>query len=553
MSLKKLFVGKCKYVIIALVAIIILSSATRDDRNFSISKGLSIYATLFRELDMFYVDDFEPQELVEKSINNLLSELDPYTVFYSEKNADDFTLLTKNEYGGIGCAISKRNSKIIISQIFEDSPAFKSNLRVGDEIISIDGVILKDKDISKVSDLLKGSANSYLEIVVKRFAVEKAMNIKIVRETIHFSCLPYYGMIGDKVGYIFLDKFADDSAIEMRKAIINLRTEGASSLVLDLRGNPGGLIGQAVEITNLFVAKGENIVSTKGRIEKMNTNYLAEKYPIVIDLPLIVLINRSSASASEIVAGAIQDLDRGLVMGQRSFGKGLVQTTRDLVYNTKLKLTTAKYYTPSGRCVQALDYSHRNEDGSVGHIPDSLISEFYTKNGRKVYDGGGINPDISIKEEEFTTVTKMLVLKNVIFDFATEYLSTNKISIDAEKFSVDDKCYEEFKKYIKRTDFKYDSSSETLLAKLEKVAQDEKYYNLAKSEFDALKAKLAHSLDRDLDVSKQEIKEFIAIELIQREQLKAGLIKYRTHHDAEIDSALMLLKDIKRYNKILKK
>jgi carboxyl-terminal processing protease len=553
MSIKKLFTGKFKYVIISLVAIIVLTSASRDERNFSISKGLSIYATLFRELDMFYVDDFEPSELVEKSIKTLLSELDPYTVYYSEKNADDFILLTKNEYGGIGSIISRRNDKLVIAQIYKDTPSYKSKLQVGDEILSIGGVSLKDKDLSKVSDLLKGQAGSPVELVVKRFGEEKPLSYKFNRETIQVPCLPYYGMIDDKTAYISLAKFTVNAAKEMRKAIINLKTEGASSLVLDLRNNPGGLIGQAVEITNFFVARDELIVSTKGRIERMNYTYTAKNNPILAEMPVIVLINRSSASASEIVAGAIQDLDRGLVMGQRSFGKGLVQTTRELVYNSKLKLTTAKYYTPSGRCVQAIDYSHRNEDGSVGHVPDSLISEFTTKNGRKVYDGGGISPDIKIKARNYNTVTKMLVIKNSVFDFATEYLSTHKITDDASIYTVDDQCYQAFIEYLKRIDFKYDSASELMLKNLKEVAEQEKYYNLAQAEFDALKAKLSHSFDRDLDIAKSEIKKFIAIEFMQRTQYQEGSIKYQIKNDALIDSALIVLKDMKRYNEILKK
>jgi len=553
MNKMKLFLGKFKFAFIAIVMVVMLLSTTRDERSFNISKSLSIYATLFRELDMFYVDAFEPQDLVEKSIKSLLKNLDPYTVFYSEKNGDKLTLLTKGEYGGIGSIISTRNKKVQIVEVYEGTPSQKAGLRAGDEILSIDGHSIKDKGITQVSDLLKGKANTFVELEIMRFDKDKSFNKKFKRETIKLPSLPYYGMLENKVGYIYFEKFTNNSSRDVRKALINLKSDGATSIILDLRSNPGGLLGEAAEITNFFIPKGDTIVSTKGRIDKMNHAYIAKSNPIMPDMPLIVLVGRGSASASEIVAGAIQDLDRGLIMGQRSFGKGLVQTTRDLVYNTKLKLTTAKYYTPSGRCVQALDYSHRNEDGSVGNVADSLISDFKTKNGRIVHDGGGVTPDIKILGKEYAAIFKELVLNDVIFNFATEYLSTNKIDMDGADFKVDKKLYFTFKQYLNGIKFKYDSGAELSLKKLEKVAKSEKYYNLAKPEFDALREKLSHSLEKDLEVFKSEIKDIIAVELLKREQYKRGAIKYHARHDAAIDSALVVLKDLKRYNKILGK
>lgn len=549
----KVVFGRFKFALIAIVLVGILLSTTRDERNFSISKSLSIYATLFRELDMFYVDAFEPQELVEKSIKSLLEKLDPYTVFYSEKNGDKLTLLTKGEYGGIGSMVSTRGNKVKIVQVYEGTPSQKAGLRAGDEILSIDGKLLKGKTLTHVSDLLKGKANTFVELRIKRFANDEPLYKKFKRQIIKLPSLPYYGILDNKVGYIYFSRFTNNSSKEVRKALINLKAEGATSIILDLRSNPGGLLGEAAKITNFFVSKGDTVVSTRGRIAKMNHSYLANTNPIMPNIPLVVLVSRSSASASEIVAGAIQDLDRGVIMGQRSFGKGLVQTTRELVYNTKLKLTTAKYYTPSGRCVQALDYSHRNEDGSVGNVPDSLISEFKTKNGRIVHDGGGITPDITINPKEYATISKKLVMNDIIFNFATEYLTSNKVDLDGVHFDVDRKIFFAFKQYLMNIKFKYDSGAELSLKKLVKVAKEEKYYNLAKPEFDALREKLSHSLERDLDVFYSEIKDILAIELLKREKYDRGAIKYHARHDVVIDSALVVLKNLKRYNKILGK
>lgn len=553
MSLKKIFFNKVSYFIISIVLILVLVSNTRDERNFSISKGLSIYASLFRELNMFYVDDFEPTDLVEKSINNLLEELDPYTVYYSEENKDDLVLLTKGEYGGIGAVVSKRDNKIIIRQIYKGTPSDRSNIIAGDELISINGEVLKTKSLSQISELLKGKPDSEIDIHIRRFGEKELIKKKLSRAKITIPCVPYYGVLENNIGYINFSKFTDKSARDVRKALIDLKANGANKMIIDLRDNPGGLLDQAAVISNFFVPKGELIVSTKGRIEKMNYNITAKNNPIMPDIPLVILIGRGSASASEILAGAIQDLDRGVVIGQRSFGKGLVQTTRDLAYNTKLKLTTAKYYTPSGRCVQALDYSHRNEDGSVGVIPDSLISEFKTNNGRTVFDGGGITPDIKVSRHLFSEVTRQLVINNLIFDFITENKQSYDVIANPEDFVVSDTLYNDFKEYVKKSGFKYDTASEESLKKLEKVAKLENYYNLASKEFEAIKKKLAHSVSKDLDVFNKEIKTIIAYELLQRVFYSEGVIRYRTSRDSEIDSAINVLNNTERYNKILGK
>jgi len=551
MKIRRFLNNKVKFVVVSLLILVVFASTTTDEKNFSISKSLSIYASLFRELSMFYVDDIEPQDLVEKSIKSLLKELDPYTVYYSESNTGDLKMLTKGEYGGVGCVISTRDKKVIVSQIYKDTPSDISGLRAGDEIVAIDEIVVKGKSINDVSNLLRGKSGDEVELSVRRVGEEKLLVKKILRSKIKLPNIPYYGLVKDNVGYISLDKFTDSASKDMRRALINLKMDGAESIIIDLRFNPGGLLDEAATIANFFIPKGELIVSTKGRISNMNRDIKSINNPIMPEIPLVFLIGRNSASASEILAGVMQDLDRAVVIGQRSFGKGLVQTTRNLVYNTKLKLTTAKYYIPSGRCVQALDYSHRNEDGSVGTIPDSLISEFTTRNGRKVYDGGGITPDVKINRTKYAEVTKQLVIKNAVFNFVTEYMSEHAIVQLSDSYLVKDSTYNMFKSYLKRTSFKYDTDSEIILKELEKVAKEEKYYNLASDEFNSMRKKLSHSLVKDLDLFRKEIEKFIAIEIIQRQYYSEGVKKFIINNDVEIDSAINILGDSIRYNKIL--
>ncbi len=524
---------------------------TRDDRNFEISKNLNIYATIFRELNLFYVDEIDPSDLVTKSIDGLLKELDPYTVYYPESRMDEFKLMTTGKYAGIGSLISRRNNKTIIAKPYKNSPAHKAGLKAGDVLLEIDGISLDNKSADDVSALLKGKPGVDVKILVERPGQDKPLTFVVTREDIQIPSLPYYGIVNDSIGYLSFSQFTNNSAREVRMAVLDLKNKGAKSLILDLRANPGGLLDQAIDITNFFVQRGEPIVSTKGKVSKWDKNHKAANNPIVPDMPLVVMINRGSASASEIVSGAVQDLDRGVVLGQRSFGKGLVQTTRDLVYNTKLKVTTAKYYTPSGRCVQALDYSHRNEDGSVGKIPDSLITEYTTRNGRKVYDGGGIMPDIDLKPYEYSKIAANLVGQSIIFDFVTQYLINNTINQSPEEFEVDDNLYSQFKDYVKSKNFKYETNCEMILDKLEKSARDEKYFCIAEGEFSKLREKLAHSIDKDMNLFADEIKELIADEILGRVYFFEGVIRYRLKHDTELDTAINVLNNKERYNKIL--
>lgn len=540
------------FTVISTIAIVLgLTALKGDDRNFEISKHLNIFATLFREVNMFYVDDVNPGDLVNTGIKAMLKSLDPYTVYYPESEMEDVKLMTTGEYAGIGSIISKKGEHVIIREPYKNSPAAKAGLLPGDVIVAIDGNPVKGKNTEDVSTMLKGQPGKEITIKVKREFEAKPLEKKAIREKIQIPSVPYYGMADDKTGYIYLTGFTDKSADDVRNAIITLKNQGAQSMILDLRGNSGGLLDQAVNIVNFFVPKGSKVVNTKGKIKQGDKEYTATNNPIVADMPLAVLIDRGSASASEIVSGALQDLDRAVIIGERSFGKGLVQTVRDLTYNTKLKVTTAKYYIPSGRCIQALDYSHRNPDGSVGKIPDSLITEYQTKAGRKVYDGGGITPDIKIEPEEFARITQELVLQDLTFDFVNSYALKHPEIAPIKDFKVTDEIYNEFKQYLKDKKFSYETDSQLALEKLIKAAKSEKYYNSSEERLKQLQKEFAHSIDRDMEVFKDEIRSFLTEQFIQRYYFMEGVIEYKVSHDKEVAKALEILSDPVQYNEIL--
>lgn len=539
-----------------LLAVLLFCSAafwgfSRDERNFEISKNLNIYYTLFRELNLFYVDEIDPGDLVKKSMDAMLTTLDPYTTYISESEIEDFKLMTTGEYAGIGSLISKHKDEVIIAEPYEGFPAFKAGLKAGDVLLEINGTSVLKKNTDDVSNLLKGQPNVPLTIKIKRPGTNKTMEKKLVRENIQLKSVPYYGMVSDSVGYIILNQFTDKAAGEIKAALKNLKEQNAKSIVLDLRGNPGGLLDQAIEIVNLFVEKGADIVSTKGKVSQWDKSYKATKTPFDSKIPIAVLVNRGSASASEIVSGAIQDLDRGVIIGQRTFGKGLVQTTRNLTYNTKLKVTTAKYYIPSGRCIQALDYSHRNEDGSVGKIADSLITEFHTKNGRSVYDGGGVLPDLKIESERYSSLTVNLIRNFMVFDYATLYANTHNKIAGAKEFKISDEEFEKFSQYIKEQEFKYESESTEILDALKKSAKEEKYFDISANEFEALTAKLTPNLDRDLIRFKDEISDLLAHEIIKRYYYQKGGIEYSLQEDKTLLKAIEVLENKTEYSRIL--
>ncbi|HZK94278.1 MAG TPA: S41 family peptidase [Prolixibacteraceae bacterium] len=523
-----------------------------DQKNFEISKNLDIFYSLVRELNLFYVDEVKPDKLIKKGIDDMLETLDPYTVYIPESEMDDFKFMTTGEYAGIGAMISKRGNQIIVAEPYEGFPAQVSGLRAGDIFIEVDGKPVDKMVVSDVSEILKGPAKKVIKVKMQRPGEKKPFTLDIVREDIQIDPVTYYGMIDAKTGYVRLSSFTDGCAESVRDAIVDLRDKkGAKSLVLDLRSNPGGLLGEAVKITNLFVNHGQEIVSTKGKVSQWDKTYRATEQPVDSVMPLIVLVNSGSASASEIVAGALQDLDRAVIMGNRTFGKGLVQTTRDLSYNTKLKVTTAKYYIPSGRCIQALDYTHRNADGSVGNIPDSLITVFKTKNGRLVKDGGGINPDIRNVQDTLSALSFKLVQDYMIFDFATEYASKHKTIAPPDKFDIDDDIYKEFHKYLTEKKFTYESRSEQTLKVLIETARKERYFDGTKNEFTALEKGLTLDLNQDLDKNSEEIRDLLKDEIVSRYYYQKGAIIAALGSDKEIKSVLSLFNNPAEYSRLL--
>ena len=543
---------------IVLVGIMVFTicfySFKQDDKNFQIAKNLDIYYTLFRELNLFYVDDVDPGKLVKTSIDKMLESLDPYTNFIPEDDVEDFKFMTTGEYAGIGALISKQNGKIVISEPYEGFPAQKSGLKAGDILLEVAGKSTEKLSTEDVSTLLKGPAGKPVTVKVQRYGQKKPMDVEIIREKIQIDPVPYYGMLDKETGYIRLTNFTADCTERVKIALIDLKEkQHAKSLVLDLRSNPGGLLIEAVRLANLFVPKGQEIVSTRGKVKQWDKVYTATENPIDTVMPIAVLVNRGSASASEIVAGAIQDLDRGIIIGTRTFGKGLVQTTRDLSYNAKLKITTAKYYIPSGRCIQALDYSHRNEDGSVGAVPDSLISKFATKKGRVVFDGGGVYPDLSVADETLSNLAMNLVTQSEVFDFATYFNSkTEKIS-SPEEFAITPEVYTDFIQFVKNKNFKYESKTEEELDQLLEVAKKEKYYDISKDEFATLKIKLGHNLDQDMEHFKPEISELLTDEIVSRYYYQKGAIKSALRDDSDIKKALNIINAPEAYASIFDK
>jgi carboxyl-terminal processing protease len=525
-----------------LVFAISFYSFKQDDKNFQIAKNLDIYYTLFRELNLFYVDDVNPNKLVKTSIDKMLESLDPYTNFISEDDVEDFRFMTTGEYAGIGALISKQKDKIVIAEPYEGFPAQKSGLKAGDILLEVAGKSTEKLSTEDVSSLLKGPAGKSVLVKIERYGQKKPMDIEVIREKIQIDPVPYYGMLDKETGYIRLSNFTVDCTERVKIAFIDLKEKhGAKSLVLDLRSNPGGLLMEAVRISNLFIPKGQEIVSTKGKVKQWDKVYTATENPLDTIMPIAVLVNRGSASASEIVAGAIQDLDRGMIIGTRTFGKGLVQTTRDLSYNAKLKITTAKYYIPSGRCIQALDYSHRNEDGSVGEIPDSLITKYTTKKGRIVFDGGGVVPDITVDNEVLSNLSANLITQSIVFDYATYFNSKTEKVAAPEEFEITPEIYADFVQFVKKQDFEYESRTEGQLEKLLEVAKREKYYELSKVEFEALKVKLGHNIDQDLEHFKDEVSELMSDEIVSRYYYQKGAIKAALKDDKDVEKALEIL------------
>jgi carboxyl-terminal processing protease len=535
-SQRSLFLGAL------LIVLLSVGFTTTRNKDLELVKNLDIYYTLFRELNMFYVDETDPEQLVTTSINSMLSSLDPYTTYIPESDMDDFKFQTTGEYGGIGSLIRRSGKQVLIAEPYDGFPAAKVGIRAGDVILEVDGKPTEDLPIESVSDRLKGKPGTELKLKVERYGEEQPLDYTLVREKISIRNVPYYGMLESGTGYIRLSNFTSGAANEVEKAYKTLkRNNDFNSIVLDLRSNPGGLLIEAVRICNLFVDKGELIVNTRGKMKEWDSEYVTTNEPLDKETPMVVLINRGSASASEIVAGALQDLDRAVIVGQRTFGKGLVQTSRPLKYNAQLKVTTAKYYIPSGRCIQALDYSNRNEDGSVGVIPDSLISEYKTKNGRLVYDGGGIQPDFEVVSEMLSQITLQLYTQNLFFNFATQYRNTNEEIESPASYSLSDEEYDSFKAFIQKDTFEFKTSSEQAFEDLIKSAKREKYYKFAEEEFVSLKEKLSHNNLKDLETFETEIRQILSEEIVNRYYYQAGRIQAQIQQDVQLEKAKEIL------------
>ncbi len=534
MNWKKIWLGS----LIVIITGLSFYSFNRDTKNFEIAKNLEIYYSLFRELNMFYVDEVNPSDLVQTSINEMLESLDPYTTFISEDDMEDFRFMTTGEYAGIGALIGKQNDKIVISEPYEGFPAHKFGLKAGDIILKVEDKPTDNMSTEDVSNMLKGPAKKPVKLNILRPGINEQLEINVVREKISIDPIPYYGMIDNNTAYIRLSNFTTNSGDAVRKAFLELQRNNPDALVLDLRSNPGGLLQEAVKVVNLFVSKGEEIVSTRGKVKQWDRTYTATAAPVDTTIRLAVLTNGNSASASEIVAGAIQDLDRGIVVGSRTFGKGLVQTTRDLSYNTKLKVTTAKYYTPSGRCIQSLDYSLKNEDGSVSSVADSLISEFKTKKGRTVYDGGGIIPDVVLEPEQLSNLSAALLTNFMIFDYATNFSNKNDKIAEPEEFQITDDIYQEFVEFVEGKDFEYESRSEQILKELKETAEKEKYYELASEEFNKMVEKLHPDAGKDLQVFDEEVKSLLKNEIISRYYYQKGSVRASIPDDKVIQKAI---------------
>lgn len=554
----KKFLNRRNGVLLAavLVAVAFFSFKSGDDRNFQIAKNLDTFNSIVKELDMFYVDTLDPNKTVREGIDYMLSSLDPYTEYYPEDDQAELQQMLNASFGGIGSLITynQKLKRSMIAEPFEGTPAAKVGLKAGDILMEIDGKDLAGKNNQEVSQMLRGAVGTSFKLKVERPDEKggtRPLEFDIVRQTIQTPMIPYDTIFNKNVGYINLSTFSGTPSKDFKKTFLKLKKEGITSLVIDLRGNGGGRLEEAVEIANFFLPRGKVIVTTKGKTKQASNTYKTLREPLDLDIPITVLVNGATASASEILSGAFQDFDRAVIVGSRTFGKGLVQTTRPLPYGGVMKLTTSKYYIPSGRCVQAIDYKHRNEDGSVGTIPDSLTTVFHTAAGREVRDGGGVMPDIEVKQEKLPNILFYLVRDNLIFDYATQYCLKHPSIPSPQEFKVTDADYNDFKAMVKKANFKYDQQSEKIMKTLKEAAKFEGYLDEASEEIKALEKKLTHNLDRDLDYFSKDIRSMIADEIIKRYYYTRGGIIQQLKDDDGLQAALKILTDPVKYKETL--
>ena len=550
---KKLSKRTRRWIVIGALPVIGFFSYSFTDSYFELSKNIDIFTTLLRELNTYYVDEVKPGDLVKKGIDEMLNSLDPYTEFYAESDIEDYKMMVTGQYGGIGSLIRQKGDYVMIGEPYEGFPAQKAGLMAGDVITEIDGKSIKGKNTTDVSKLLKGQAATSVKVLIERDGEKKPFEVTLTREEIKIKNVPYYGVVGDgTVGYIKLTGFTENAAKEVKTAFQELKEKNhIKSLVFDLRDNGGGLLKESVDIVNTFVSKDQPIVEQKGKVKEMNRLHKTQYAPVDTLMPIVVLVNKNSASASEIVTGSLQDLDRAAVVGQRSFGKGLVQQTIQLSYGTQMKVTTAKYYTPSGRCIQELDYFHKNTAGKAEHVPDSLIREFKTKNGRSVYDGSGIFPDVAAEAKSYALITGAIVSKNYIFDYATKYRTAHPSIPEAKNFTMTEDEYKDFLSYLSDKTYDYTTKSEKSLDELKKNSETEKYFESIKAEYDNLKEKIKTNKKDDLSKYKPEIKDFLQEEIASRYYYQRGRLESSLRDDKELKKAVEVLNDKALYDSIL--
>lgn len=554
-EMQKAMSRKFKIIIPSILILVALTAAVKPetDRYFEILKNLDIFATLFKEVNTHYVDEINPTTLMKSGIDEMLETLDPYTNYIAADDIETYRMMTTGEYSGIGAVVERINGVSTVKMPYEGFAAFDAGLRAGDEIHAINGIPLEGKSQEEVRFLMKGQSNSEITLTVKRYGQSELFDVKVKREKIAVDSVPYAGMVTDDIGYVRLTSFTQNVGRSVGIKVLDLLEQGAKSIILDLRGNPGGLLHEAVNVSNVFVEKGRKIVTQKGKVRANDWTYNTLNDPVDPDLPVVILTDNGSASASEIVSGVMQDYDRGVLVGRKTFGKGLVQIERPLSYDAVVKITTAKYYTPTGRCIQAIDYSNRNEDGSVGKIPDSLKNEFYTQNGRKVYDGGGIDPDIEVEAMEFAPITRSLMNNDLIFYYATEYYysNENKSPASPDDVRLTDAEYNEFVKWLSGKDFDYETKVEKRTEQLIQTAKAEKKYTQLKKYLDDLEKASRHDKNQDLITFKEEIQMLLEQELAGRYFYEKGIIESTFGKDPDVQAAIDILNDPERYQTLL--
>jgi carboxyl-terminal processing protease len=537
--------------LIAVAGCIGLSFTPPAERYFEIAKNLDIFASLFKEVNALYVDEVNPNKLVKTGIDAMLNSLDPYTNYIPEDEVEDYRTLNTGQYGGIGALTREIGNRTVVTMVYENYPAYKNGLKIGDEVVKLNDIELSKVSRTEAEQLMRGQVGTSVKLTVKRLGSPEPIQLEFKREKIKMNNVPYFGMVSNDVGYVQLSDFTPEAGKEVKNGVLALKEKGAKSMIIDLRNNPGGLLFEAVNVCNIFIPKGKKVVDTKGKIEDSNITYETLNAPADLDMPVAVLINRGSASASEIVAGTLQDYDRAIIIGEKSFGKGLVQLSRPLSYNSQVKITTAKYYTPTGRCIQVLDYSHRRDDGSVISVPDSVKKAFKTSKGRTVYDGGGIDPDIVVPGNEASAITQVLYINGYLFDYATLYASKHPTIASAKDFALTDAEYQEFITWMKGKDYNYRSHAEVELASLVEEAKKERYYDALKPQLDAINSKLTDGRKNDLITFKDQIKMVLEEDIVSRYHLEKGSVETGFKYDQDVKKAIEVLGQKAQYNKIL--